>query len=157
MGGFGSGNAGYAGRKKEPIDLLLAKGRSQFSKETIEQRRNSELKVPFKDVVSPDYLSENQKKEFNEIAEKLLALGIMTELDVDCLARYVMSQSLYLSYTAQLAKAIKKGDADAMGKIQNQQDKAFRQAVTCARDLGMTITARCRIVVPPPPDEDDEL
>jgi len=29
--------------------------------------------------------------------------------------------------------------------------------LACAKELGLTITSRCKLVVPPPPDDDDEL
>ena len=93
-----------------------------------------------------------------DIADKLLALGIMTELDIDCLAMYILSHDLYLSYTKTIAQLIKQNDIAGLKDVQNMQDKAFRQAQTAARDLGLTITSRCRIVIPTPPEtEDDEL
>ena len=80
----------------------------------------------------------------------------MTELDVDCLARYVISHDLYILYTSQITQMLAEGVVD--NTMQNLQDKAFRQAQTSARDLGMTITSRAKLVVPTPPDnEDDEL
>jgi hypothetical protein len=39
--------------------------------------------------------------------------------------------------------------------LMNLQDKAFKQCLACARELGMTITSRCKIVVPPPPDDNE--
>ena len=99
-----------------------------------------------------------KKKKFKDIADKLLAIGIMTELDVDCLAMYVLAFDLYVSYTETLADMIKTNDLEEMKSVQNLQDKAFRQAHTAARSLCLTITDRCRVTVPPPPsDDDDEL
>ena len=148
------------GRAKKPIDLHLAEGNpSHLTKAEIEERVNGELEVPFTDIKPPEYLvGEKQIAKFNYYAEMLLALNIFTELDVDCLARYIMSEQLYLQYTNLLIKLIKSQDFDQMSKIQNLQDKAFRQCHQCARSLGMTITDRARLVVPQPPDdEDDEL
>ena len=145
------------GRNKQPIDLLLAKGKSAFSKETIERRRAEELKVPFTDIEPPEYLSSKQKDKFTDIADKLLALNIMTELDVDCLARYVLAHDLYLAYTSQMTKAIKEKDMGLLKEMQSLQDKAFRQAQSAASALGLTITSRGKIVVPQPPEEDEEL
>lgn len=145
------------GRNKQPIDLLLAKGKSVFSQETIERRRAEELKVPFVDVEPPEYLSGKQKDKFTNIADKLLALNIMTELDVDCLARYVLAHDLYLAYTSQMTKAIKEKDMGLLKEMQNLQDKAFRQAQSAASALGLTITSRGKIVVPQPPEDDEEL
>ena len=141
----------------QPIDLIVAKGKKHLTKKEIDGRRERELKVPFTDVQPPDFLSAAQKKKFNGIAEKLLALNIMTELDVDCLARYVLAHDMYLAYTNAVTTLIKANDLVLLKDMQNLQDKAFKQAQTAARDLGLTITSRCRIVVPQPPEEDDEL
>jgi P27 family predicted phage terminase small subunit len=145
-----------AGRPKEPIDLLLSKGKSHLTKKEIADRKEEEIKVPFKDVEPPEYLTSDQKKKFTDIADKLLAIGIMTELDVDCLAMYVLSHSLYLSYTDIMMDCIRNDDINGLKDIQTMQDKAFRQAQTSARDLGLTITSRCKLVVPPPQEDDDD-
>lgn len=147
------------GRPREPADLIRAKGKKHLSEEEYETRKNSELQVPFTDVEPPDYLNDDQKVKFQDIAMMLLALGIMTELDTDCLARYVLSHDLYLDYTTKLTHLIAQGDISELRAIQTMQDKAFKQAQSSARDLGLTITSRCKIIVPSPPNDgvDDEL
>lgn len=68
------------GKQREPIDLILAKGKKHLTKEEIENRRNSEIDVSnYKDVKAPSYLSKKQKNEFAEIATKLVDIGIMSE------------------------------------------------------------------------------
>ena len=145
-------------RPREPIDLIKAKGKKHLTKNEYAERKEQEVNVPFTDIEPPKYLTAAQKKKFKEIAEKLVTVGIMTELDVDCLAMYVMSHDLYLSYTKMMMKLTKDDDINGLKDIQIMQDKAFRQAQTSARDLGLTITSRCKLVVPPvPEDDDDEL
>ncbi len=146
-----------AGRPREPIDLIKAKGKKNLTKKEYEERKSQELEVPFIDVEPPEYLTgKKQIEKFNRYSEVLLQLGIFTELDVDCLARYVMGEQLYLQYTNLLIKLIKSKDYEKLGKIQTLQDKAFKQCQSCARDLGLTVSARCKLVVPPPPDGDDD-
>ena len=135
-------------RPRQPIELVLAKGRKNLTKAEIEQRRAQEVKVDFKDVTPPDYLPAKLKKDFEEIAKKLLAIGIMTELDEDCLAQYLIARSNYLNYTKLLAKAMRTEDMDAIIKAQRAQDMAFRQSQTAANALGLTISSRCKLVVP---------
>ena len=145
-------------RPREPIDLIKAKGKKHLTKNEYETRKEQEGSVPFTDIKPPTYLTAAQKKKFKEIAEKLVAVGIMSELDVDCLAMYVMSHELYLSYTKIMMELTKDADIDGLKDIQIMQDKAFRQAQTSARDLGLTITSRCKLVLPPvTEDDDDEL
>lgn len=143
-------------KNPEPIDLIVAKGKKHLTKKEIEERRESEPKVPFTDVKPPTYLTKKQKKKFKDLAGKLLAIGIMTELDVDCLARYIISHDLYLAYTSTLGEVLEAGNFAALKDVQNMQDKAFRQAHTAAKSLGLTIVDRCKVAVPPPPDDDDD-
>lgn len=143
----------------EPVALLEAKGKKHLSQAEIEERRERELKVPYTDVVPPDYLTDTQKEKFMHYAEMLLALGIMTELDVDCLARYIVSFDLYLVYTDSVKSLLTAQNFEELKSVQTMQDKMFKQAQASARDLGLTITSRCKIVAPKPPapTEDDEL
>ena len=100
-----------AGRPKEPVDLIRAKGKKHLTKAEYEERKNSELHVPFTDVEPPDFLTAKQKREFNEIAAQLLQLNIMTELDVNVLAQYIIAKTLYLEYSDQLKKVMSKKNA----------------------------------------------
>lgn len=135
-------------RPREPVELLQAKGKKHLTKEEIANRKAGEVQVPFTDIKPPQYLSAKQKKVFEELAGKLRDIKIYTELDADALGRYVIAQDLYVAYTRALNKQIKAGDIDGMKAAQGLQDKAFRQAQSSARDLGLTITSRCRLEVP---------
>lgn len=143
-------------RPREPIDLIKAKGKKHLTQAEYEERKEQELEVPFMDIKPPEYL-QGQKpiEKFNYYADMLLKLGIFTELDVDCLARYIMGEQLYLQYTNLLIRLIKSNNFDELGKIQGLQDRAFRQCQQCARDLGLTISARCKLVVPQTDEGED--
>lgn len=156
-------------RPREPIDLIKAKGKKHLTEAEYEERKAQEITVPFTDIQPPSFLPKTFHKEFYEISDKLKAIGIMTELDTVSLAQYLIAKQNYISYTAMLLKIIKRNsdpnrqflseeDVIENTKIQALQDRALRQCQSCARDLGLTITSRCKIVVPQPPnDEDDEL
>lgn len=162
--------AGY-GKQREPIDLIIAKGKKHLTKEEIAERKNSEINIDnYKNVKAPSYLSKKQKNEFTEIATKLVDIGIMSELDEDCLARYLIAKDNYLKFTKLLNSAIKnkaskkyKEDAE-MQRILSldieayliQQDRAFKQCNTCADKLGLTISSRCRLQVPQAPEKPKE-
>lgn len=143
-------------RPREPVDLIKAKGKKHMSKAEYEERKEQEVEVPFTDVEPPEYLTgKKQLEKFNYYADMLLKIGIFTELDVDCLARYIMGEQLYLQYTGLLISLIKSKDFDQMGKIQGLQDRAFRQCQQCARDLGLTISARCKLIIPKTDEDED--
>lgn len=139
-------------RRKEPVDLILAKGKSHhITKSVEEQRRAGEIKVPFKKIIPPAMLrTKKRKEEFTEIAEMLDEIGIWTELDASVLAMFVIARSEYAKFTSLLEKemAAKEIDWKAIEKTQISQNTAFKQATTCASRLGLTITDRCRIVMP---------
>lgn len=135
-------------RPREPVALVLAKGKKHLTKEEIEQRQAREIQVPFIDIKPPRYLNTKQKKTFKDLAGKLLAIKIYTELDADALARYIIAQDLYISHTEAINELIEKGNLVLLKEVQNMQDKAFRQAQSSARDLGLTISSRCRLEVP---------
>lgn len=181
-----------AGRPREPVDLLVAKGKKHLSKDEIEQRKNEEVDVPFVDVKPPKYLKGKKRiNEFNHYAAMLVKIGIFTELDVDVLAKYIIAKELYISYTNELEKVISKkvvlskwdaleeitfrGEADAIvlrdllerilrrqkgddaTVLMNLQDKAFKQCLACAKELGLSISSRCKLIIPQPPEDDEEL
>ena len=134
--------------QRQPTDLVIAKGRKHFTKADIAKRRAQEISVPFKDIEAPPYLPKNLIDDFYDIAYKLLAIGIMTELDENCLAQYLISQNLYLQYTKLITQAVNNGNIDSVTKYAVTQDKFFRQCRTAATDLGLTISSRCKLVIP---------
>ncbi|MBR0575691.1 phage terminase small subunit P27 family [Proteiniclasticum sp. BAD-10] len=120
-----------------------------MTKAQIEERKAQELNVDLKDVQPPSYLTARQKKEFNEIAGKLLQLNIMTELDEDSLARYLVAQDQYLEANKMYRRAVReKWLIDDLDKITRMQDRAFKQCRASASDLGLTISSRAKLVVP---------
>lgn len=145
------------GRNAQPVALIRAKGKSHLGKKELEEREARELKVPFTDVHPPEYMTEKQKQEFMEIAEMLLALNVFTELDIDCLARYVLERELYLNQHNAMRKANKSGDAARIKEVGIEYDKTVRRIRGLAADLGLTPTSRAKLSVPPPPVDDDEL
>lgn len=140
-------------KPREPIELLLAKGRKHFTKEDIERRRAQEPKVPFKNIEAPEYLNGKMKEEFYDIAYKLLDIGVMTELDEDALARYLIAKQHYLKYSNLLTTALQKKDLEGAAKLATVQDKLAKQVRQFAGDLGLTITHRCKLVIPEPAND----
>lgn len=144
------------GRNAQPVALLKAKGRTVRPRAYWEEREAREVKVPFDQVSPPDYLKgKKNRAEFMEIAGKLKAIGIFTELDEDVLARYILSKNLYLLYTQKLTQEIAKGDTDTITKYQRLQAEAFKQCRACGSDLGLSITSRCKIQIPQVDSEED--
>jgi len=136
---------------KEPIDLLLAKGKKHLTKKEIEERKAREVKAPNDKVEAPSYLPENLKKEFNRIAGELVDIEIMSNLDVEALARFVVAE---YQYQKVVKKAIKMSpENEKYYDMLLMQEKLFKMARQAAGDLGLTISSRCKLVVPTPGDD----
>jgi P27 family predicted phage terminase small subunit len=135
-------------RPREPIDLLEAKARKHLTKAEIEERRENEVKAPSDKVRAPSYLTAELRREFNKIAKQLTDVGIMTNLDVDTLARFIIARAMYITLSMQIIKQPAILMSDKYPQIAINQDKAFKQCSVAARDLGLTISSRCKLIVP---------
>lgn len=133
-------------KRKEPIDLIIAKGKKNLGKKEIEDRRASEIKAPSSNIEPPEYLPENLKEEFKKIAKILDDIGIISDLDVTALGRFLVAEYQYQQITTKMLKM--KNITDKYFEYSNLQDKFFKQARSAAGDLGLTITSRCRLVLP---------
>lgn len=146
-----------AGRNKEPIALVRAKGKKHLTKAEIKQREAEELDVPSDAIEAPSYLTKKQIEEFDRIAKILIDLKIMTDLDCDALAGYIVARDGWVMAGKKLrSKAVRDNPLtfDRWTKIEDRYRKQMRSAAT---DLGLTITSRGKIVAPtketPPPPE----
>jgi len=126
---------------------MEATRRIHTSKTEIEQRKNSEVKAHCTDVVAPEYLQEDLHiNRFYELAEQLKAINILADIDYEALARYVIVEDQHRKAIILLTKTIMTSDDYA--KILKLQDSLFKQVRSAANDLGLTISSRCKLVVP---------
>lgn len=143
--------------KRQPTELVVLNGRKHLTKAEIEQRKNSEPKAPApKQIRIPKYLPESLCRKFRDLAKQLIEIGIFTTLDFDCLARYLLAEQAYLALTDQVNKAIANKAFAAVGDLSKVQARYFSQCSSAANDLGLTISSRCRLVVPQAPKEDED-
>lgn len=138
-------------RPREPIDLLIVKGKKHLTKAEIENRKATEVTAPADKIRAPSYLSKDCKKEFNKISKELKAIGIISNLDIDALARFVIARELYVKLSQRL---IDNPDIIIIDKdILASQDKLFKQCRQAASDLGLTISSRCKLIIPKKEEE----
>lgn len=146
-------------RPREPIELVIAKGKKNLTKQEIETRRATEIRPSQDDIVAPSFLTAAQKKKFVKLAGQLQKIRIMGETDCEALARYIVAQDLYERAVKDLRSAQKQQPKDAdisdmvawaelLDKLDKRQDRYFKQANATARDLGLTISSRCKLQVP---------
>ena len=162
--------------QKQPIDLLTYKGKKHLTKEEIAERNSSEVHAPSDNIEPPKYLNAKQKAEFLRLAAEMAPLDILSNLDTGELARYCVALSLYERYTKRMQQAPKRKAArlrreakekgepipddmtddelalDLESALAVLQNKYFNQCETTARALGLTITSRCRLIIPKAPE-----
>ena len=148
---------------RQPTDLVVLNGRKHLTKAETEARRAAEVKAPppkTKRVKPPAYLPESLHKKFRTLAKQLIEIGILAEIDYDCLARYLLAEQAYLAVTEQVNRAIAGGAITLLDDLSKTQTRYFNQCDRAAAALGLTISSRCRLVVPKPqenPAADDPL
>lgn len=158
-----------AGRR-QPIALVQAKGKKHLTKAEIEERQRTEIHAPSDKVTAPSYLTPAQKKAFRKTVKELRAIDLISNLDVDALARLIIAQDKYKEVTQEIERQPlmievpydtgKKDDSGEpimkMREVVNGQverlallqDRYFRQCRQGAADFGLTVSSRCRLVVP---------
>ena len=131
-----------------PLEVVQARGSKHLTKAEIQERREREIKPITDNIIAPDYLTKKQKDEFYRIAGQLDKLKIMGETDVDALARYIVANDFYVNAVKQMRKTDVKNDPikfEAWAKIQGRY---FKQCRSSANDLGLSVSSRCKLVVP---------
>lgn len=167
----GGGIILWLGENKQPLSVILGKGKSKhLTKTEVETRSKQEASVKgFTDKIkAPSYLSKKQKEEFIEISSELIRLGIFSNLDVDGLARYIDSKSQYI----QLLKEIKKLKPTEMiefedgrtktiandyPKLMRTKNTLFNVCRAAASDLGLIISLRLKLVLPTSEDDNKPI
>lgn len=134
--------------QRQPIELVLAKGSKHLTKAEIQERQDREVKPITDNIIAPDYLTKKQKDEFYRIAEQLKKLKIMGETDVDALGRYITANDFYIHAVKKMRSKEVKNDPFLFENWAKVQEKYFKQARASANDLGLSISSRCKLVVP---------
>lgn len=138
-------------RPRQPTDLLIYKGKKNLTKKEIEERKSQEVKASDDKVEPPTYLPEELKEEFNRIAEELMEIKIMTNLDCEALARFIVSEHLHQKVSVKLLSL--KTIGPRFEDLLTTKDKLFKQCRAAASDLGLTISSRCKLVIPKKDDK----
>lgn len=148
---------------KKPMQLNLWAGGKHWTKKEIKDRTDSEVQPNPEGIAAPAFLTAKQKKAFEQIAGQLQDLGIMGVTDCDTLARYVVAQDLYAQAVKDLRalqklkpknvepdRALESAVAwvDLLKVADRRIDRYYKQATNAASALGLTITSRCKLVVP---------
>ena len=137
-----------------PLEVVQARGSKHLTKAEIQERKEREIKPVTDDIIAPDYLTKKQKDTFYKLASQLEKLKIMGETDVDALARYIVANDSYVHATKQLRKSEVKNDPMKYESWSKIQERNFKMVRASANDLGLSISSRCKLVVPGANKED---
>lgn len=135
------------GRLKEPVDLVILKGNKHLTKAEIEARKSKEVKADNDNIFAPPSLKTKKLKDrFNYLAEQLLNCNIISNLDVESLARYVLLEEQYNKITSLLNKT----DilSDEYDGLLVKQTKTFNMLDKTSNELCLNIISRCKVSIP---------
>ena len=131
-----------------PFKVIEARGKKHFTKAEKEERQKQEIQPIADNIIAPSYLTKKQKEEFDKIAEQLTKLEIMGETDCDALARYIIANDLYQKAVKQLRSRDVLNDPFMFDHWSKIQERQFKQVRSAANDLGLSISSRCKLVIP---------
>ena len=164
--------------QRQPTDLVVMNGRKHLTKAEIEARKNAEVVAPNDKVKPPSYLTPEQKKKFRKIAKELLEIKLIANVDCDALARLLIAQEITQQIRATPlmedvpvyetktnpdtgekervqvgTRQVVNGERERLMII---QDRCMKQCRQGASDFGLTVSSRCRLVVPKPQQQKPE-
>lgn len=168
--------------QRQPTDLVVMNGRKHLTKAEIEARKNAEVVAPNDKVKPPAYLTPEQKKKFRKLSKELLEIKLIANVDCDALARLLIAQEQFIEVTKKITEiplmtevrvyeTVENADTGEKERVQigtkevvNEererlmiiQDRCMKQCRQGASDFGMTVSSRCRLVVPKPPAQKPE-
>lgn len=149
-------------RPMKPLAVIMGNGNSaHLTKEKIREREKNEIKVDTDNVEAPCYLSEEQAAKFNYLKDELLKVGLVSNLDVDLLARYVTLNDQYIKITKMITNTdiLIAIDGEEIynpkyKELLNAQTKITKEIRGIANDLGLTVGARLKLTIPKPQKEE---
>lgn len=134
---------------RQPTALVKANGRKHLSKGEEAKRLAAEPKVNAPSTVTPPkLLAKRFHDEFCEVGQLLLDAGLYTQLDRDVLGQYFVARDSWLKANKKAAAAIRANDEKLAQSWTSIQNTYFKQARQCGEAMGLSVTSRCRLVVP---------
>lgn len=144
-------------RQRQAAAVIIGNGRSHLTNEEKARRMETDALARGSDGEGsfhpPGWLPKSLRKEFGELRGLLAKLGLISKMDRDILGLYLVARTEYVNAGKRASDAIAAGDDEGAQSWSTIQDRYFKQARGCANDLGLTVTSRCRLVLPPQQDD----
>lgn len=140
---------------KLPQTVIEMRDRSHQTKAEKAARRASEPQADkVKQVRAPVWLPEHLREDFSKLGHELNEVDLLSKLDFDILARYLMSRDAWIAAHRKARDALDMDDVKEAGTWSRVARTYFDQCQQCASSMGLTISSRCRLVVPKPPEDE---
>lgn len=140
---------------KLPQNVIEMRDRSHQTKAEKAARRASEPQADkVKQVRAPVWLPEHLREDFSKLGHELNEVDLLSKLDFDILARYLMSRDAWIAAHRKARDALDMDDVKEAGTWSRVARTYFDQCQQCASSMGLTISSRCRLVVPKPPEDE---
>ena len=137
---------GKRGPRKEPTIIKIAKGNP--GKRPLNK---SEPKPPSDDITPPEWVTGVAREKWDNVVPKLIGMGVMTNADVDTIARYCTMHEQFVKYLDQCRRGL---DVlvirDDAGKVKYMQStpaatmlsKLAASMLRIEQEFGLTPSAR---------------
>ena len=150
---------GKRGPRPEPTIIKMAKvnpGKRPLNK--------SEPKPPSDDINPPSWVTGVSLEKWEEVVPKLVGMGVMTNADIDTIARYCTMHEQFVKYLEQVRRGL---DVlvirDEKGKVKYMQStpaatmmtKLAASMLRIEQEFGLTPSSRTGIVASKPEEKDD--
>ena len=137
-----------AGRNKEPIALIQAKGKSHKTKAEIAEREAKEVKPVTDGIEPPSQLTAKQKKKFSALAAMMSEWKVLSATDCEALARYVGAVDEYWVCVKILRKKEIRAEIELYGEWSDRLDKWDKMCGRLEAKLGLTPVDRAKLSAP---------
>ena len=124
--------------QRQPTDLVVMKGKKHLTKAEIEARKNAE-------VVDCDALARLliAQDQYIEITDKIRETPLMVDVPV-----YEMRENPDTGEQERVQVGTREVVNGERERLMIIQDRCMKQCRQGASDFGMTVSSRCRLVVP---------
>lgn len=140
-----------AGRKKESIEVLQAKGKKHLTKAEIKARSENKVEVGSDNLNPTDNLPEELHDRFYFYTEELEKAGIISNLDIGALERYCILEKEFYEISEELSKTKK---TNFRYKEQKKDLLDTNKAmISLENSLGLNMPSRNKLVVPKAKEE----
>ena len=131
---------------RQPTDVLKANGRKHMTQAEEDARRDQEVHVPPPErAETPAWLMKRFHREFQAIGEILRLAGLYR----DVLGQFLVSRDRWVRADKLASAAIRAKDEKLAREWTGVQSSYFKQCRQCAEAMGLSVSSRCRLVVPP--------